>query len=202
MERIVRFYCGRDDAGLYTSLVHEPAMSSDEPRIPIDSPGEYAAGLLKRLGDQEPTDVLDASPATMRALFDGLDDAVIRQPEREGKWSMIDVMHHLADGEMVVGVRIRMILAQDWPPITAYDQDLWADKFRYRQAALREVLAQFTAVREANVRVARQLTAADLERVGIHSERGAESVGYTLRLLAGHDLIHLDQLQRIRRAVA
>lgn len=174
----------------------------NEHTIPVDSPGEYAAGLLKRLGEREPTEVLAASPAAMRALFEGLDDATIRRPERTGKWSMIEVMHHLADGEMVIGVRMRMILAQDRPPITAYDQDLWAEKLRYREAALSDVLAQFTVVREANVGVAQQVSADDLKRVGIHTERGAESVGYILRLLAGHDLIHLDQLQRIRRAVA
>ena len=103
---------------------------------------------------------------------------------------------------MVVGVRIRMIVAQDRPPIVAYDQDLWVEKLRYRQAALSDVLNQFTVLRDANIRLARQLTAEELGRVGIHSGRGAESVGYLLRLVAGHDLVHLDQLARIRRAVS
>jgi hypothetical protein len=176
-------------------------MSTDERTIPVDTPGEYAAGLLKRLGDQEPLDVLEASPAALRAAFEEMDDATVRLPERPGKWSMIDVIHHLADGEMVVGVRIRMIVAQDCPPIVAYDQDLWSQKLHYRDASLSRVLTQFAVMREANLSLARQLTPHDMQRVGIHTERGAESVGYTLRLLAAHDLVHLDQLQRIRRAV-
>ena len=166
----------------------------------IDSPGDYARGLFTRLGDRDWLAVLAATPAALRAAFEGVDDAAIRRPEAPGKWSMIDVAHHLADGEMVVGVRVRMIVAQEQPPITAYDQELWASNLNYRDAALADVLEQFSVMRAANVRLARQLTAWQLARFGVHTERGGESAGYTLRLLAGHDLVHLDQLARIRRA--
>jgi len=177
-------------------------MSNADVSIPVDAPGEYAQGLLDRLGDRDLMTVLAATPAALRALFDGLDDATIRKPEGPGKWSMIEVAHHLADSDMVVGVRIRMIVAQDRPPIVAYDQDRWVERLRYRQAVLSDVLNQFTVLRDANVRLAKQLTAAEMERFGIHSERGGESVGYLLRLVAGHDIVHLDQLARIRRAVS
>jgi hypothetical protein len=172
-----------------------------EQPIPIDTPGEYALGLLNRLGDRDLIASLEATPAALRALFDGLDDATIRRPEAAGKWSMIEVAHHLADSDMVVGVRIRMIVAQDRPPIVAYDQDLWVAKLGYRQAVLSDVLTQFDVLRGANVRLARRLSPTELERYGVHSERGGESAGYLLRLVAGHDLVHLDQLARIRRAV-
>lgn len=169
--------------------------------IPIDSPGEYALGLLNRLGDRDWLAVMEATPAALRASFEGLDDPTIRKPERAGKWSMIEAAHHLADSEMVVGVRVRMIVAHERPPILAYDQDLWANNLRYREAALSDVLAQFTVLREANVRLAHRLTPAEFARYGLHSERGGESVEYLLRLVAGHDLVHLDQIARIRRAV-
>ena len=176
-------------------------MSSTELSIPLDAPGEYARGLLDRLGDRDFVTVLQATPAALRTQFDGLDDATIRLPEAPGKWSMIEVAHHLADSDMVVGVRVRMIVAQDRPPIVAYEQDLWAEKLGYRQAALSDVLTQFAVLRGANLRLARRLSPADFERYGVHSERGGESVGYLLRLVAGHDLVHLDQMARVRRAV-
>jgi hypothetical protein len=176
-------------------------MTSVEQSIPVDAPGEYAQGLLDQLGDRDPLTVLDDSVAALHAAFDGLDDDTIRRPERPGKWSMIEVAHHLADSDMVAGVRVRMIVAQDRPPIVAYDQDLWVATLHYRQAALSDVLAQFTVLRQANVRLARQLTPLELGRIGIHAERGGESAGYLLRLVAGHDLVHLAQLARIRRAV-
>jgi hypothetical protein len=180
---------------------NQPMLTTDA-SIPIDAPGEYARGLLDRLGERDPLAVMEASIADLGATFDGLDDATIRRPEAAGKWSMIEVAHHLADSDMVAGVRIRMIVAQDRPPIVAYDQELWVEKLHYRDAALSDVLSQFAVLRAANVRLARQLTAEELKRVGIHSERGAESVGYLLRLVAGHDIVHLNQLARIRRAVA
>ncbi|HEV2854936.1 MAG TPA: DinB family protein [Thermoanaerobaculia bacterium] len=176
-------------------------MSETVPAIPVDKPGEYAQGLLKRLGDQDPLVVLAGLGAAVRKVFDGVPDAAMRRAEAPGKWSMIEVAQHLADSEIVVGFRLRMILAQDRPEITAYDQDLWAGRLRYREANLSEVLEQLEALRGANLRIARRLTKDELDRVGVHAERGAESVGYLLRLVAGHDLVHLDQLARIRRTV-
>jgi DinB superfamily len=176
-------------------------LSEAVPAVPVDRPGEYAQGLLKRLGDQEPLVVLADLGAAVWRVFDGLPDTAMRQAEAPGKWSMIEVAQHLADSEIVVGFRLRMILAHDRPEITAYDQDLWAERLRYREAELAEVLEQLEALRGANLRLARGLTREELDRVGVHAERGAESVGYLLRLVAGHDLVHLDQLARIRRAV-
>ncbi len=169
--------------------------------MPLDSPGPYAQGLLHRLGDRDPIEVLEGLGPAVRELFDGLPDDVIRRPERPGKWSMLEVLHHLADSDMVVGFRVRMMLAHDQPPITAYDQDLWADKLRYRDARLSDVLDQLEAMRAANLRIAKRLTAEDQARFGVHSERGGESVGYTIRLQAGHDLVHRDQIARIRKEV-
>lgn len=176
-------------------------LSETVPAIPVDQPGEYAQGLLNRLGDRDPLVVLAGLGDAVRRVFDGLPDGALRQPEAPGKWSMIEVAQHLADSEIVVGFRLRIILAQESPEIPAYDQDLWAERLRYREANLAEVLEQLEALRGANLRIARRLTWDELDRFGVHAERGAESVGYLLRLVAGHDLVHLDQLARIRRAV-
>lgn len=168
----------------------------------IDVPGEYAQNLLTRLGADDPLDVLAGSPAALRTLFDGMLDDAIRMPEKPGKWSMLEIAHHLADSDMVSAFRIRMILAHDQPPIVAYDQDLWASRLRYRDARLADVLHQFDVLREANLRLARSLDSAQLARYGVHEERGGESVGYMLRLMAGHDLVHRDQLERVARAIS
>ncbi|HEV7922261.1 MAG TPA: DinB family protein [Thermoanaerobaculia bacterium] len=168
----------------------------------IDVPGEYAQSLLNRLGADDPLEVLANSGAAIRALFDGMLDDAIRLPERPGKWSMLEIAHHLADSDLVTGFRIRMMLAHDQPPIVAYDQDLWASMLRYREARLADVLHQFDVLRESNLRLARTLDSAQLARYGVHEERGGESVGYMLRLMAGHDLVHRDQLERVARAVS
>jgi hypothetical protein len=94
-----------------------------------------------------------------------------------------------------------MVLAHDRPQIIGYDQDLWANRLRYSEADTRDAFEQFSALRRANLRLWQNLSAADLARVGVHSERGEESVGHMRKLYAAHDLLHLRQLERIRNAV-
>jgi DinB superfamily len=162
----------------------------------------YVSAILDLLGTQDPMQVLHATPAALRRAIDGLPSVVLRQPERVGKWSIAQVLQHLADSDLVWGWRVRLILAHDRPAITGYDQDLWAERLRYELADPAESLATFDALRGANLRLLERATAADLARVGVHAERGEESVEHMLGLYAGHDLLHLRQIARIREAVA
>jgi hypothetical protein len=94
-----------------------------------------------------------------------------------------------------------MVLAHDRPPLTGYDQDLWASRLGYSEVDVHDAFEQFAALRRGNMRLWRKLTPADLARVGIHGERGEESLEHIRRLYAGHDLLHLRQLERIRAAL-
>ena len=93
---------------------------------------------------------------------------------------MVDrqVLRHLADTDVVWGWRMRLILAQDRPAITGFDQDLWADRLDYANADPKESLETFAVLRRDNLRLIDRATAEDLERVGVHAERGEESAGY------------------------
>jgi len=157
----------------------------------------YVASLLQLVGDRDPLEVLEELPQALRQLTAGLDDAALRQPEKPGKWSVIEVVQHLADGEMITGYRLRMILTCDQPEIQAYDQDLWARELRYNEASLDEALDAIRVLRAANLRLVRAQEAR-LDRYGMHSERGKESARRVIRMLAGHDLVHRRQIQRIR----
>jgi hypothetical protein len=121
----------------------------------------------------------------------------LRRPEAPGKWSVLQVIQHLADSELVMGYRIRIILTQDRPPLPGYDQDQWAGEFRYEETPLTLALGQLRSLRTANHHLWTRLTPEQLERVGLHAERGPESVGHLLRLLGGHDLVHRRQIDRI-----
>jgi len=158
----------------------------------------YVAGLLQLLGDRDPVDVLHQTPDALQQFLDTVPAPIAARPEAPGKWSILEVVQHLADSELVGGFRLRMVLAHDRPPLMAYDQDLWADRLRYCDSDLGDALEQFTALRRANVRIWQRLSAADLTRVGIHGERGEESLERMRQLYAGHDLLHLRQLERIR----
>lgn len=165
-----------------------------------DSP-EYIDALLGYLGDRDPIEVFASTEKALREAVEPMDEAVLRTPEAPGKWSIIDVMKHLADVEIVLGFRYRKVLGEDTPEISAIDQDAWVTNLRYREAKLADTLDDFAAVRNVNLRLLRSLDTEQLERSGMHSQRGKETMETMIRLYAAHDLYHLYQIKRIRQAV-
>jgi hypothetical protein len=163
---------------------------------------EYVRAILGLLGDRDPMIVLRETPTALRRAIEGMPPATLRTPEKPGKWSVAQVIQHLADSDLVWGWRVRLILAQDRPTITGYDQDLWADRLHYAESEPDEALATFDVLRRANLRLIERASLQDLKRVGVHSERGEESIEHLRLLYAGHDLLHLQQIARIRAAVS
>jgi len=171
----------------------------------IDSPEErakYAGAVLDLVAGRNPLSILKGTPAAAAQAVDGLSPKKLRQPEAPGKWSMAQVLQHLADSDLVWGWRVRLILAQDRPQITGYDQDLWADRLHYEDADADRALETFKILRRDNLALIERASPDDLKRVGVHAERGEESVGYLIGLYAGHDLLHLRQLERIRQGLS
>jgi uncharacterized damage-inducible protein DinB len=167
-----------------------------------DQARDYTAAILSLVGSREPLDVLRQTPDAVRSKVAGLSDSQLSAPEASGKWSMRQVVRHLADSDLVWGYRLRMVLAHDRPTITGYDQDLWAERLRYDRADLEQALQELAVLRRSNLSLLAGASAADRQRVGVHAERGEESVDHMIRMYAGHDLLHLQQLDRIRAAVA
>ncbi len=166
----------------------------------IDPPQErakYPAAVLALVGGREPISILRETPAAAARAVAGLSPAKLRQPEAPGKWSIAQVLQHLADSDLVWGWRMRLILAQDRPTLTGYDQDLWADRLHYADADAAQALETLCVLRRGNLALVERATPEDLKRIGVHSERGEESAGYLIGLYAGHDLLHLRQLDRI-----
>jgi DinB superfamily len=161
----------------------------------------YTAAILGTLGERDPFEVLRATAAAVRRTVARLPPEVVAAPERPDKWSMLQVVQHLADAELVGAFRYRMILAHDRPALQGYDQDRWADRLRYADADLAGALEQFAALRAANLRLLERTSPAERARVGLHAERGEESIAHLLRMYAGHDLVHLRQLARIEHTV-
>ncbi len=157
----------------------------------------YVRALLDLLGPRDPLEVMAELLPWLEVRLRGTAEAALRRPEVPGKWSVAQVIQHLADSDLVAGYRTRMMLAVDRPPLPGYDQDRWAAEFRYDQVPLSLALNQLRALRDANLHLWKQLTPEQLNRVGLHAERGAESVGHLLRLMGAHDLVHRRQIDRI-----
>lgn len=162
-----------------------------------DAAAEYIAAILDMLGDRSPLDVLEHTGEALRDMIRGVDANVLAQPEAAGRWSATAVIAHLADSELVWSNRLRFALAEDRPTFVGYDQDRWADRLGYADRDAAAELALFEAVRASNLALLRAADEADMERAGVHPERGEETVGHLLQLYAGHDLVHLAQARRI-----
>ena len=170
----------------------------------IDPPEErarYSRAILELVAGRDPLAILRETPNAAARAIDGLSAAQLRRAEGTGKWSIAQVLQHLADSDLVWGWRMRLILAQDRPTLTGYDQDLWADRLHYADADPAEALETLRVLRRGNLKLIDLATPDDLQRVGVHAERGEESAGYLIGLYAGHDVMHLNQLARIRDAV-
>lgn len=175
------------------------SFSNPAPQAAAAAPA-YVRALLDLLGAREPLDVLPDLVPWIETRLRGLSDRVLRRAEAPGKWSVIEVLQHLADTEMVYAVRGRLVLSEDRPPLQAYDQDRWAALFNYREAATELALAQLSALRAANLALWRTVGPEGRARVGLHSERGEESLDLMLRMMAAHDLVHRRQIERILAA--
>jgi hypothetical protein len=162
----------------------------------------YTAALMEALGSRDALEALAEMPAALRRAVDGLSEEQLSTPEHAGKWSVRQVVQHLADAELVGSFRFRMVLAHDAPELPGYDQDAWAERLGYDESDVGTALEDFTRLRHANLRLLRRATPDDLERVMHHSERGNEPLAHMMRMYAGHDVIHLRQIARIRAAIA
>jgi hypothetical protein len=98
---------------------------------------------------------------------------------------------------MVYGFRGRLVLSENRPTIVGFDQDRWAALFRYREASAERAMEQLAALRTANLALWRTLGPAERARIGVHTERGEESMDLMLRLMAAHDLVHRRQIDRV-----
>ena len=163
---------------------------------------QYIDAVLDLLGDADPLEILASTVGWCTRYTEGLTTEQLAAPEAPGKWSIAAVLQHLADSELVWGYRLRRVIAEQRPVLTGYDQDLWAGRLGYDQADATQSLALFSALRYANLRLLARLQPEDLDRVGVHAERGEEPVRHMVRLYAGHDLVHRRQLQRILEGVS
>lgn len=157
---------------------------------------KYARDLLELLGEDEPIEVLGRAVVEVRELTEQVSADKLAKSTGPGEWSAQQVLGHLADTEMVYGVRIRMIVTQERPTIVGYDQDAWGSRFKDLDESGQQTFLRWRILREANLRLLGSLTPDEWSRVGNHSERGEESIRSMVALLAGHDRAHLDQIKR------
>ena len=160
---------------------------------------QYVRRMLRLIAGRDPLAVMRASPARLARLTRGLTRAELHRRPAPGKWSIAEIVAHLADSELVIGHRFRIVFAATGAPMANYDQDFWAARGIYARQRVRDSLAEFTLLRRKNLRLLGLMPRGLWRNYGRHELRGRESIRRIVQLYAGHDLNHLQQVAAIRR---
>ena len=171
-------------------------MTSGQARPWVSDPQAYRDRLFTLLGDRDPLEVLARTASALADIVLEHSATVLRTRPAEGEWTPNEVIGHLADSEWVYGYRLRLILSEVEPVLLGTNQDLWVARLRHNERQPSELVEEFGAMRQLNLALWRQLSPAELKRTGRHDQRGPESLETMLRMMAGHDLSHLDQIAR------
>lgn len=158
---------------------------------------QYTERILGYVGDREPLAVQAATAGKLERLIKGVSVARLSLRPTPEKWSVSEIIAHLADGEIVGGFRLRFILGSPGAPIVAYDQDNWLTSGHYDKRDPQQSVELFRVLRNANLGLLESLDPDQWKHYGVHSERGRESIEDIVRMFAAHDINHLRQIEEI-----
>lgn len=147
------------------------------------------------LGNADSLSVLSKTTERLRKLITPLSAAEVNRIPAPGKWSICQVVSHLADCELVFGFRLRQTLAENHHIIQPFDQEKWAQ--RYDAYHVEHALALFEAARTWNLRLIAGTSESDRHHPVTHPERGTMTFWTIVETMAGHDVNHLEQVERL-----
>lgn len=163
----------------------------------IESAQQYTTRILAYVKDQDSVAIQANTPKKLERLVEGVREVTLRQRPTPERWSVAEIIAHLADAEIAIGWRLRAILGTPGTVVQGFDQDSWINALHYETRDVRKDLVQYRVLRDANLELLNTLTPEQWEHFGIHSERGQESIERIARMTAGHDLNHIQQIENI-----
>ena len=164
-----------------------------------ETPQQYTQRVVGYMEGKQPLAVQAATAKKLERLIKGVSTSKLRKRPAPEKWSVSEILAHLADAEIVGGFRMRLILGAPGTPIAAFDQDSWVSSGHYDKRDPRKSVEQFRMLREANLALLKSLTPEQWKHYGMHAERGQETIEHIVRMFAGHDINHLQQIEGILR---
>jgi len=164
-----------------------------------ETPQQYIQRILGYIEGKEPLRVQRETPKKLAAIVRKLNKKQLSRKPAPDKWSITEILAHLADTEIVGAWRLRHVIGNSGAPIQAFDQNVWASTFNYARRDPKQSLEVFRLLRENNLAMLKALPKELWENYGMHQERGKESVAHIVRMYAGHDLNHLGQIERIAK---
>jgi len=162
-----------------------------------ESAEQYISRIVGYVEGQDALKVQRATAGQLKKLTSGLTASQLKWQPEPTKWSIAEIIAHLADAEIVASWRMRSIVGENGITIQPFDQDQWASAFKYRNRDAKRSLEVFRVLRENNLAMLKEIAPEIWDNYGMHLERGKESIAHLIRLFAGHDTNHILQIERI-----
>ena len=160
---------------------------------------QYIHRILGYVEGQDAVKVQRATASKLMKLTQGLTSKQLKWRPEPAKWSIAEIIAHLADAEVVASWRMRSVIGENGITIQPFDQDAWASVFEYQKRDAKRSLELFRVLRENNLAMLGEIPKQTWENYGMHLERGKESIAHLARMFAGHDTNHLLQVERIAK---
>jgi uncharacterized damage-inducible protein DinB len=141
---------------------------------------------------------IEALPARLRSAVDGLSEAQLRQPYRDGGWTVAQVVHHVADSHVNSYVRFKLAATEDNPPVKAYDEGRWAQLPDALSTDLRASVALLDALHARWILFLRNMSPEHFKRTFNHSAMGSVTLDWALALYAWHGRHHTAHITTLR----
>ena len=167
-----------------------------------ETPDQYKARMLKLTEGKDAVAVQRETSGKLSKLVKGASREQLTSRPAPEKWSTAEILAHMAEAEVSCFWRYRQMIEHNGGTIVPFDQDLWYKLGDYTSRDPHESLELFRLMREANVRMFDRLTAQQWESRGVHTERGPMTVADLARQMAGHDINHVAQVEKLLGAEA
>jgi hypothetical protein len=158
---------------------------------------QYIQRILSHVEGHDAIKVQRATAAKLKKLIQGRAARELKWKPDPSKWSMAEIVAHLADVEIVASWRLRSVIGANGTAIQPFDQDVWASVFQYGKSDTKRSLEVFRVLRENNLAMLKALPPATWDNYGMHAERGKETIAHLARMFAGHDTNHIRQIESI-----
>ena len=163
------------------------------PRYDRPDPSEFApfyAGYIAGVPDGDLLNTLERQGRETRAALAGLSDARGDYAYAPGKWTIKEVLGHVADGERVFSYRALTFARGDGGPLPGFDEQAWTPASGARSRTMAELLDELAAVRGATLALLRGLPSEAPTRRGTANDQPI-TVRALAWIIAGHERHHL-----------
>lgn len=154
---------------------------------------EFYAGYIGKVSEAGPLALLEGQVATFEKLR-GLSEAHAEHRYAPGKWSIKELVGHMADTERLFCYRLLHIVRGDKAPLSGMDEKAWSAAAPHAARHLKDVAAEMIVVRLATVALVGSVDASAMARTGV-ANNFPISARALCWILPGHAQHHLDVMR-------